>query len=83
MKIGANPVGNYSPYNMKVSNVRQTANLVETKETSKADLISNDEKKFFAKMYPENKTEIVDYHFYKPSGKMSGVTVGSLFDRRG
>ena len=83
MKIAANPVGNYSPYNMKVNNVKQTASPAETKETSKTDLISKEEKKFFAKMYPEDKTEIVDYHFYKSSGKMSGVTVGSLFDRRG
>ena len=83
MKINANPVGNYSPYANKVNNANQTAKLAETKTTKKTDLISNEEKRFFTKMYPENKNEIVDYHYYKPTGQMSGVSVGSLFDRRG
>ncbi|MGE5679442.1 MAG: hypothetical protein ACM34K_01045 [Bacillota bacterium] len=48
-----------------------------------AEGISNDEKNFFINLYPENKGEIVDYHFYQKTGKMSGVAVGSLFDRRG
>ena len=83
MKINANAVGNYSPYNTKVNNVKPKQNIAETNETKKADLISNEEKKFFTKIYPENKSEIMDYHYYKPSGRMSGVSVGSLFDRRG
>lgn len=83
MMIGANPIGNYSPYSNKVENVKQSAKAAETKETKKTDLISNDEKKFFTKMYPENKNEIIDYHYYKSTGKMSGVSVGSLFDKRG
>lgn len=83
MKISANAVGNYSPYNNKVNNVKQAQSLAETKEVKKTDIVSNEEKKFFAKLYPENKSEIIDYHFYKSSGKMSGVSVGSLLDRRG
>ena len=83
MKINANAVGNYSPYNTKVNNVRPKQNIAGTNKASKTDLISNEEKKFFTKIYPENKHEIMDYHYYKPSGRMSGVSVGSLFDRRG
>ena len=83
MKINANAIGNYSPYNIKVNNVKPKQNISETNETKKTDLISNEEKKFFTKIYPENKSEIMDYHYYKPSGRMSGVSVGSLFDRRG
>lgn len=83
MKINSNAVGNYSPYANKVSGVRQTQNVVKTEEAKKAELISKEEKNFFVKMYPENKSEIIDYHYYKPSGKMAGVSVGSLFDRRG
>lgn len=83
MKISSNAVGNYSPYASKVNNVPKTQKLAEAKESKNTDIISNEEKKFFTKMYPENKSEIIDYHFYKSSGKMSGVSVGSLFDRRG
>ena len=83
MKISANAVGNYSPYNTKINNVKQKQNLVETKETNKTEIVTKEEKRFFANMFPENKNEIIDYHFYKSSGKMSGVSVGSLFDKRG
>lgn len=44
--------------------------------------ISSDEKNFFASMYPESRREI-DMHFYMKSGRMSGVSVGTLIDRRG
>ena len=59
MKINANAVGNYSPYNTKVNNVRPKQNIAGTNKASKTDLISNEEKKFFTKMYPENKSEII------------------------
>jgi hypothetical protein len=45
--------------------------------------VSSDEKNFFEKLYPEKKSEIMDYHFYGREGKMSGVSVGSQFDKRG
>lgn len=83
MKINANPIGNYSPYNTKIANVKPKQNLTAAGETNKTDLITKEEKKFFTKIYPENKHEIMDYHYYKPTGKMSGVAVGSLLDRRG
>ena len=83
MKINANAVGNYSPYNIKINNVKQPVNIAKSEELKKSDTVTKEEKKFFAKMYPENKDEIIDYHFYKSSGKMSGVSVGSLFDKRG
>jgi hypothetical protein len=81
MKIINNNIGNYNPYAINKA--------YNTNVTSKAEFpdvgekISKEEKDFFTDLYPENKTEIVDYHFYKKSGKLSGVTKGSLFDRRG
>ncbi|KAB2845165.1 MAG: hypothetical protein F9K45_04200 [Melioribacteraceae bacterium] len=83
MKINTNAVGNYSPYNLRTNNVKQSVNIDKAEESKKTDMVSKEEKNFFAKMYPENKNEIIDYHFYKSSGKMSGVSVGSLFDKRG
>lgn len=83
MEINTNSIGNYSPYNSTVSMVRQTENIAVTKEANNTNVISKEEETFFAEMYPENKSEIIDYHYYKSSGQMSGVTVGSLFDRRG
>lgn len=81
MRITTNVIGNYNPYSVnKVTPASQTAELNSAKPTTK---ITNEEKDFFAKLYPESKKEIVDYHFYQSSGKMNGVSVGTLFDRRG
>jgi len=83
MKIATNDFGNY------------TAKIARTVNTSKAEqpnseipkqklgTITNDEKKFFAGLYPENKEEVMNYHFYHKNGKMQGVTLGTIFDKRG
>ena len=79
MRIGTNPVGNYSPVYKKVEIQKQ----VKTTAVSKQSEITSNEKAFFSKMYPEDKQQIMDHHFYMKNGNMSGVAVGSLFDRRG
>ncbi|MFZ5947258.1 MAG: hypothetical protein ACOYU5_04755 [Stygiobacter sp.] len=75
MKINTNVIGNYStPYVKHVSNEnRQVENKV----------ITNDEKKFFSDLYPARKEEVMNYQFYNAKGKVSGLHVGSLFDKRG
>jgi len=78
MRIESSTIGNYSPYS--INKLQTTA---PAKQQEKADQVTNEEKEFFTKLYPENKTEILDYHFYKSSGKMSGVSLGSIFDKRG
>jgi len=99
MKISMNNVGNYTPrlrtgndlgkkFNLEGTNtsanttaaVKAQSNESNTGNTS---AVTSEEKKYFMDMYPENKSEIMDYHFYQRSGKMSGVKVGSLIDRRG
>ncbi len=74
MKITNNSIGNYSLYSINKP--------LETTSIS-AEAVSKEEKIFFVKMYPQNKTEIMDYHFYQRTGKMSGVGLGSMFDKRG
>lgn len=76
MKIDNTITGNYNIYAMKRA-ARPAAVQPQT-----ASSISTEEKAFFVNMYPEQKTEIMDYHFYQRSGKMNGVAVGSMFDRR-
>lgn len=99
MKISTNTIGNYGPgYTQQVKakqvhNNTQALNSIQKTEKAsvpaaaqKVDMsggISNEEKNFFINLYPDNKKEIADYHFYQKSGKMSGVALGSLFDRRG
>jgi hypothetical protein len=89
MEISMNNVGNYSPrmrtntdvsqkYNVEVNNDVKAKTAVQQENT-----VTAEEKNYFMQLYPENKKEIVDYHFYQKSGKMSGVKVGSLIDRRG
>ncbi|MFA4924066.1 MAG: hypothetical protein WC557_07735 [Ignavibacteriaceae bacterium] len=41
------------------------------------------EKEFFAALYPQEQSQIMDYHFYQKNGQMSGVKIGSMFDKRG
>lgn len=81
MKISTNVIGNYNPYS--VNRVNQANNASQVKSAKPAAKITSEEKDFFAKLYPDSKKEIVDYHFYQNSGKMNGVTVGTLFDKRG
>ena len=85
MTINTNSIGNYSPRQIRnVSNVVKSENVQKTKELTKNEqLISTKEKEMFAKMYPQQKSEIMQYHYYQKNGVMSGVTVGSLVDRRG
>ena len=77
MTINTNSVGNYSLLSMQ-----KAQGAVSSAKQSGATAINQDEKEFFMKMYPDKKTDILDYHFYQRSGKMSGVSVGSLLDRR-
>lgn len=78
MKINTNVIGNYSPTYLKPQvNIKE--NVLDDKHTS----ISSDEKKFFAELYPNKKDEVMNYQFYNAKGKVSGLHVGSLFDKRG
>ena len=89
MKIMTNTIGNYSPHinNNSVKPVKTAAKTdkAEFKVAAKPrnSVLTSAEKKFFIDMYPQNKSEIKDYHFYQKNGEMSGVKLGSLLDRRG
>jgi hypothetical protein len=89
MRISTNNNGNYAPgYTHEVkakprAKSEFSLNAAGTDAPVKSEKINNEEKNFFINLYPDNKKEIADYHFYQKSGKMSGVAVGSLFDRRG
>ena len=85
MRINTNSIGNYfTQQTRNSSNVARSENIQKTTSTKNiAQPISVKEKQMFAKMYPEKKSEIMDYHYYQKNGKMSGVTIGSLLDRRG
>lgn len=78
MKVTTNTVGNYSPAYFK-QNINRTNDVQKTKSEN----ISSDEKKFFANLYPAQKEEVMGYELYNAKGKVSGMHVGSLFDRRG
>jgi len=89
MKISNNAIGNYSPLannnSVKQTKLTSKTNGVESNivEKPKSGDLTSDEKNFFMKVYPQNKSEIIDYHFYQKNGKMSGNKIGSLFNRRG
>lgn len=81
MKISTNNIGNYVP--RYVPEIQSKPQPTAVQAEAKAEKITPDEKNFFIDLYPQNKTEIADYHFYQKSGKMSGLSLGSLFDKRG
>ncbi len=82
MKISTNYAGNYNPYKIN-NNKNQIKKTNMVKELKSVTEINQSEKAFFKNLYPENEKEINNYHFYEPSGKLSGVSLGSLFDKRG
>jgi len=80
MTITTNDFGNYSS---KVNQtVRQQSKPVETQNQNLGS-ITNEEKTFFANLYPDSKEDVMNYHFYHKDGKMQGVSLGTLFDKRG
>lgn len=79
MKISTNSIGNYGQTYLKPNQVNRN----ETMQKTNTDTISSEEKNFFAKLYPAQKDEILGYQSYNSKGKISGVHVGSIFDRRG
>ena len=81
MKISTNSFGNYKPVISNRNN--QVAKTEETKKIKLDTKITNDEKKFFKKLYPQKEEEISKYHFYNRNGTKNGVAIGSLFDKRG
>ncbi len=96
MKVNTENTGNYSlqTVNQKRESPQHERKIKESKPEKKFGLpseeylktdknISEEEKTFFANLYPLNKNEIMDYHYYQKSGKPSGIALGSLFDKRG
>lgn len=81
MKIGTNNIGNYKPIVTPRNNVTPKLNKIE--DVNVNPKITTEEKKFFTKLFPEQKDEVSNYHFYNNKGNMNGVTTGSIFDKRG
>lgn len=79
MKVSTNTIGNYSPAYVNTKAKNKTENI----QNAKSENIEVEEKKFFAKLYPNQQDEIMNYKFYNSKGKVTGIHVGSLFDRRG
>lgn len=77
MKINTNSFGNYSKTFVDKTLAKPAV------EKTNTPAISDTEKKFFAEMYPAKKNEINNYEFYNPKGKTTGISLGSLIDRRG
>jgi len=85
MRINTNTIGNYFTQSTRnILNTKRPENIQKPAELKEAEVtISAKEKELFAKMYPQKREEIMEYHYYGKDGAMSGVTVGSLLDRRG
>jgi hypothetical protein len=79
MKVSTNSIGNYHPTYMKTA----AANKTDAALKINNEIISSEEKKYFAQLYPARQDEIMGYQLYNSKGKVSGVHVGSLFDKRG
>jgi hypothetical protein len=75
MKIQTGSTGNYS-----LNNIRNEKRKIDLQHEEQ---LNNEEKKFFISKYPDNRNEILEYHFYEKSGKMQGLKLGSLFDKKG
>ena len=80
MKISTNSIGNYKPI---IAQQKQNVSNVNFKKTEESVKITQEEKQFFTQMYPNEKENIDQYHYYTKDGNKNSVAVGSLFDRRG
>lgn len=81
MAIDINSVGNYSTYGINRNGINKS---IENKiPNSKPEQLNIEEKKFFAKMYPSKKNEIMKHYLYEKSGKLKNISTGTKIDRRG
>lgn len=78
MKISTTSFGNYKPVQPN-QNIKFNQTIKQTSDPQ----ITNEEKRYFSNLYPEQKEKIDNYHFYSREGSKNGVSLGSLFDRRG
>lgn len=78
MKITTNAIGNYSFNNIAPKKIQH----VTKKNITASPEITNKEKEFFTKMYPAEKENIINYHFYSKTGELSGIALGKNLDRR-
>ncbi len=79
MKIESNFNSSYIHSVKPNSRIQKAYDL---KTNSPNEIISKEEKQFFADMFPEKKSEVMSYDFYNRTGKVCGLQIGSLFDRR-
>ena len=80
MKISTNSFGNYNPI---ITQKQSSINNAQPPKVENELKITNEEKKFFTKLYPDETEQINNYHFYNKDGDKNGVSLGSLFDKRG
>ena len=80
MKISTNSIGNYNPI---IANKNSNALTINSKLKVDAAKVTNEEKQFFTKLYPNDTEQIENYHYYNKAGDKNGVSIGSLFDKRG
>lgn len=80
MKIGQNSNQNFIN-NISVNSRISRAYSQNVK--SSEEVLNEKEKQFFAQMFPDKSSEIMEYSFYGKSGKLNNIKIGSHFDRRG
>ena len=80
MKISTNSIGNYNPV---IANKNLNTQAIDTKKNVEVAKVTKEEKQFFTKLYPNDTDQIENYHFYNKAGDKNGVSLGSLFDKRG
>jgi len=73
-------------FNQSIINSFRPNNRVQktygAKTTISPEIINSEEKQLFANMFPEKKSEVMNYNFYNRNGKVNTHPIGSLFDRR-
>ncbi len=79
MKVGQNSNQNF----INNVSVNSRINKAYSKSVNLPEVLNESEKKFFAQMYPDKSSEIMEYTFYGKSGKLNNLKLGSHFDRRG
>lgn len=80
MKISTNSIGNYNPI---ISQKNNKVDQVQSNKNTDIAKVTKEEKQFFTKLYPNDTDQIENYHFYSKTGDKNGVSLGSLFDKRG
>lgn len=74
---------NVDPHSKDITKVNFADMVQQTKDAGQKEIVTKEEKQFFATMFPGDSEKIRNYTLYTQSGKKNSVGLGTIIDVKG